>query len=81
MYMVNIENTAVEAELKTLKEIIINTVPVEQIYLFGSYANGIPHNGSDLSLFQNRLFCHRLLQFFGLRACKTAFLIGSCSKN
>jgi len=34
-----------------LKEIIVNTVPVERIYLFGSYANGIPHKDSDLDLY------------------------------
>ena len=44
-------NTDVESELNKLKEIIINTVPVEQIYLFGSYVNGIPHKDSDLDLY------------------------------
>jgi len=44
-------NTIIESELATLKEIIVNTVPVEQIYLFGSYANGIPHKDSDLDLY------------------------------
>ena len=34
-----------------LKEIIINTLPVDQIYLFGSYAYGNPHKDSDLDLF------------------------------
>jgi predicted nucleotidyltransferase len=42
---------AIQSELETLKTIIINTVPVEQIYLFGSYANGIPHKDSDLDLY------------------------------
>ena len=41
----------IEAELNTLKEIIVNTVPVEQIYLFGSYANGTPGKDSDLDLY------------------------------
>jgi predicted nucleotidyltransferase len=50
--MVNIENNPIlKAELDTLKDIIINTLPVEQIYLFGSYANGIPHKDSDLDLY------------------------------
>jgi len=50
--MVNDEVIAsVESELDTLKDIIVNTVPVEQIYLFGSYANGIPHKDSDLDLY------------------------------
>ena len=44
-------NNNVESELDTLKEIIVNTVPVEQIYLFGSYANGVPHKDSDLDLY------------------------------
>jgi len=44
-------NTVVETELATLKEIIVNTVPVEQIYLFGSFANGVPHKDSDLDLY------------------------------
>jgi predicted nucleotidyltransferase len=41
---------AIQAELETLKDIIINTVAVEQIYLFGSYAYGTPHKDSDLDL-------------------------------
>jgi predicted nucleotidyltransferase len=42
---------AIQSELETLKTIIINTVPVEQIYLFGSYAYGTPHKDSDLDLY------------------------------
>ena len=34
----------VQAELDKLKELIINAIPVEQIYLFGSYAYGTPHD-------------------------------------
>ncbi|MDR3172394.1 MAG: nucleotidyltransferase domain-containing protein [Treponema sp.] len=37
-----------QAELET---IIVNTVPVEQIYLFGSHAYGTPHKDSDLDLY------------------------------
>jgi predicted nucleotidyltransferase len=44
--MCNVKN-----ELDTLKEIIINTVPVEEIYLFGSNANGVPGKDSDLDLY------------------------------
>jgi predicted nucleotidyltransferase len=44
-------NATIESELNTLKEIIVNTVPVEQIYLFGSYASGMPHKDSDLDLY------------------------------
>ena len=42
---------AVQAELDKLTELIINAVPVEQIYLFGSYAYGKPHKDSDLDLY------------------------------
>jgi len=42
---------AVQAELDKLKELIINAIPVEQIYLFGSYAYGTPHKYSDLDLY------------------------------
>ena len=41
----------VKAELETLKDIIIRTVPVDQILLFGSYAYGIPNKDSDLDLY------------------------------
>ena len=43
--------TTIQSELDTLKEIILRTVPVEQIWLFGSYANGTPHKDSDLDLY------------------------------
>jgi predicted nucleotidyltransferase len=43
--------TAIQSELDTLKEIIVHTVPVEQIWLFGSYAYGTPHKDSDLDLY------------------------------
>jgi len=41
----------IKAELDKLKDLIINTIPVEQIYLFGSYAYGKPHKDSDLDLY------------------------------
>jgi len=44
-------DTAIKAELDKLAEIIVNAVPVEQIFLFGSYAYGNPHVGSDLDLY------------------------------
>ena len=43
--------TEVQAELEKLKYLIINAVPVEQIYLFGSYAYGTPRKNSDLDLY------------------------------
>jgi len=44
-------DSSVQAELDKLKELIINAIPVEQIYLFGSYAYGTPHKDSDLDLY------------------------------
>lgn len=41
----------VQAELDKLKDLIINAIPVEQIFLFGSYAYGTPHKDSDLDLY------------------------------
>ena len=41
----------VKMELEKLKELIINAIPVEQIYLFGSYAYGTPRKDSDLDLY------------------------------
>jgi predicted nucleotidyltransferase len=43
--------TLVRVELDMLRDIIIQTVPVDQIFLFGSYAYGTPHRDSDLDLF------------------------------
>ena len=44
-------DAAIQAELDKLKELIINAIPVEQIFLFGSYAYGKPHKYSDLDLY------------------------------
>jgi predicted nucleotidyltransferase len=44
-------NEAVQAELDKLKELIVRAIPVEQIYLFGSFAYGTPHKDSDLDLY------------------------------
>lgn len=41
----------IQDELNILKDIIVETVPVEQIFLFGSYAGGTPHADSDLDLY------------------------------
>ncbi|GHT72920.1 hypothetical protein FACS1894124_0400 [Spirochaetia bacterium] len=43
--------TAIKPELNALTKIIVKTVPVEQIYLFGSYAYGTPHKDSDYDLY------------------------------
>ena len=41
-------NNKIQTELDKLKEIITKTLPIDQIYLFGSYAYGNPHKDSDL---------------------------------
>jgi len=41
----------IQDELNTLRDIIVNTVPVKQIFLFGSYAGGTPHADSDLDIY------------------------------
>jgi predicted nucleotidyltransferase len=50
---VNMQNdiTAIKSELDALTKIIVSTVPVEQIYLFGSYAYGTPHKDSDYDFY------------------------------
>ncbi|GHV75024.1 hypothetical protein AGMMS49940_23260 [Spirochaetia bacterium] len=42
---------SIRNELDMLTKIIVDTVPVDQIYLFGSYANGTPRKDSDLDLY------------------------------
>ncbi|GHU65885.1 hypothetical protein FACS189447_05670 [Spirochaetia bacterium] len=44
-------NANIADELEIIKNIIINTVPVEQIWLFGSYAYGTPKEDSDLDIY------------------------------
>ena len=44
-------DAAVQAEVNKLKDLIVNAIPVEQIYLFGSYAYGTPHKNSDLDFY------------------------------
>jgi predicted nucleotidyltransferase len=48
-------NVAIQAELDKLTELIINAIPVEQIFLFGSYAYGTPNKDSDLDLYVERI--------------------------
>jgi predicted nucleotidyltransferase len=44
-------NQAVQSQIDFLKDLIVKTIPVEQIYLFGSYAYGTPTEDSDLDLY------------------------------
>ena len=44
-------DAAIQAEIDKLKILILDAVPVEQIYLFGSYAYGTPRKHSDLDLY------------------------------
>ena len=41
----------IKQELAEITKVITDTVPVETIYLFGSYAYGTPRKDSDLDLF------------------------------
>jgi len=44
-------NSEIRNELDKLRDIIVNSIAVEQIYLFGSHAYGNPRKDSDLDLF------------------------------
>jgi len=41
----------IKQNLDEISQIIVKTVPVESIYLFGSYAYGTPNKDSDLDLY------------------------------
>jgi predicted nucleotidyltransferase len=41
----------IQNELDVISDIIVKTVPVDQIYLFGSYAYGTPNENSDLDIY------------------------------
>ena len=41
----------IKDDLRVLKEIIIENVPTDQIWLFGSYAYGTPHKDSDIDVY------------------------------
>ena len=43
--------SVIKQELDEIISVITDTVPVETIYLFGSYAYGTPHADSDLDFF------------------------------
>ena len=44
-------DAVIKTELDKLTGLIVNAIPVEQIYLFGSYAYGNPRKDSDLDLY------------------------------
>jgi len=41
----------IKDDIDTLKSIILEKIPTEEIYLFGSYAYGTPHENSDIDLY------------------------------
>ena len=41
----------IQEQVDIIKEIIVETIPVEQIYLFGSYAYGTAREDSDLDFY------------------------------
>ena len=45
------EKPLANSELLAVKDIIVNTVDCEKIYLFGSHANNTQHEGSDYDLY------------------------------
>jgi predicted nucleotidyltransferase len=44
-------NQKIRKELNIIKETVLETVPAEAIYLFGSHAYGIPDRDSDLDIY------------------------------
>ena len=40
-----------DAEILAIKDKIINAVPIEKLYLFGSYANGTQNENSDYDFY------------------------------
>lgn len=46
-----VDKQKAQEEIQQITELIKQTVPVERIYLFGSYAYGEPHEHSDYDFF------------------------------
>jgi len=44
-------NTQIQKELDLIKDAILQVVPAEAIYLFGSYVDGTPNDDSDLDIY------------------------------
>lgn len=38
-------------EMRVIRDKIIHAIPIEKLYLFGSYANGTPNENSDYDLY------------------------------
>lgn len=41
----------ITGEIEKIRDIIVNTIPLEKLYLFGSYAYGMPNEDSDYDLY------------------------------
>jgi len=41
----------IENDLDMIKESVLQAIPAEAIYLFGSYAYGTPHENSDIDIY------------------------------
>jgi predicted nucleotidyltransferase len=41
----------IQDEITEIKNVIVKTIPVEKIYLFGSYAYGVPDEDSDIDIY------------------------------
>jgi len=41
----------INEEIEKIRDIIINTIPLEKLYLFGSYAYGTPNDDSDYDFY------------------------------
>ena len=44
-------HTHIQEEIDLIKKSILQNVPAEAIYLFGSYAYGTPNDGSDIDIY------------------------------
>ena len=41
----------ITSEIEKIRDIIVDTIPLEKLYLFGSYAYGTPNEDSDYDLY------------------------------
>lgn len=41
----------INEEIEKIKDIILDTIPLERLYLFGSYADGTPNDNSDYDFY------------------------------